>query len=106
MPVKCENCGEDIFKMNRFHHWARLMNFMDFLYLNGQISETLYETITNDLMAFKEFALDESEKDDKIAIEDKVRKDYIGRLDMTLKHETRNCQKLNTKKKLKSKEKK
>jgi hypothetical protein len=57
--IRCTQCNENLIEEFKEGRWFRLMNLIEFLHLQGDISNELYESAASDLMYFKEFALRE-----------------------------------------------
>lgn len=61
--LKCTDCGKDVRKiLSAWGDWQKLSNLLEFLYNQELITHATYETSFNALMRFKEFAMDEEEK--------------------------------------------
>ena len=54
--IKCSECKKDILKLTKYSDWLFLFNFVEYLYLDKQIEDPLYEELVNKLMSFKRFA--------------------------------------------------
>lgn len=57
--LRCENCNSNLVNEVKEDRWLRLMNLMDFLRLQGDITDELYQSAVDDLLYFKQFALRE-----------------------------------------------
>lgn len=61
--IRCLECKEEIFKSDaagmRYRSWLRIMNFLEFANLQGEITNELHDTLNDDLMWLK--PKDESE---------------------------------------------
>jgi hypothetical protein len=57
--IRCEQCNKNIINETKEDSWFRLMNLLNFLNLQGAITDELYESAVNDLMDFKRFAMQE-----------------------------------------------
>ncbi len=63
--IRCTECGQDAFKWDMFNTWLRVVHALDFLKLNGDITYELYSSLTDDMMHFKRYALDEDMKNNE-----------------------------------------
>jgi hypothetical protein len=61
--IRCSECDHKLYKENKYMNWLSLMNFVDFLLLEEYINKETAESMTDRLMDFKEYALDESDLD-------------------------------------------
>jgi hypothetical protein len=57
--IRCDECNQNLVEEFKEGRWFRLMHLVEFLKLQGDISDELYNTAVSDLMYFKEFALRE-----------------------------------------------
>ena len=59
----CSACGHKMYSETKYMSWLSLMNFIDFLLMEGYIEKETAEDMTDHLMDFKEYALNKSEID-------------------------------------------
>jgi hypothetical protein len=59
--VKCSECGGNIIKELTWDKWKKVVNFLEFLNLQEQISDATLEELTDCMMSFKQYAEDQSE---------------------------------------------
>jgi hypothetical protein len=60
--TRCENCSEEILKDLKWNNWLKMVNFIDFLELDGSITSELAQEMSDCMMCFKKEAMDEDEK--------------------------------------------
>ena len=56
--IRCYQCKQPAVEWTKFQHWHRIMNFLDFTHLNGDISVELYSDLSDSMMTFKGFVDD------------------------------------------------
>jgi len=56
--VRCSKCKRAIISETKYQDWLGLMNFIEFLYGEGSITEYTYKSMSDKLMTFKRFADD------------------------------------------------
>lgn len=54
--MRCPHCDKSVLKELKYDNWIKLMNFIQFLELNGDITSELSATMTDSLMSFKLYA--------------------------------------------------
>jgi len=59
--IRCSDCGKQAYRETKYMKWLSLMNFIDFLETEGYVEIQTSENMRDNLMAFKIYALDESE---------------------------------------------
>ena len=59
----CSECKGEAVHMTKYNSWIELINFIEHLYLNEDISYQLRSHLFNLLMDFREFAFDQEEKE-------------------------------------------
>ena len=57
---RCTECGHQLYKETKYMNWLSLMNFINFLQMENYIEQETAEDMRDNLMDFKEYALDES----------------------------------------------
>ena len=57
--TRCSNCVEPLLNDMKETAWFRLVNIFEFLRLQGNITQELYDSALSDLMFFKKFAMKE-----------------------------------------------
>lgn len=57
--TRCSNCVEPLLNDMKETAWFRLVNIFEFLRLQGDITQELYDSALSDLMFFKKFAMKE-----------------------------------------------
>jgi hypothetical protein len=57
--TRCSNCAEPLLNDMKETAWFRLVNIFEFLRLQGDITQELYDSALSDLMFFKKFAMKE-----------------------------------------------
>lgn len=61
MGIRCYECQKLAVPYTKYMHWLKLMNFIEFLFMEGYIEQGTYNEMQNSVMVFKEFASDEPE---------------------------------------------
>ena len=66
MDIKCSDCRKSITDPidKRWQAWTRLMNWIDIQNLQGEISDALWEALTDDIMWLKPDTEDGGNKDE------------------------------------------
>ncbi len=59
MHVRCPNCQKEILKETKWENWLILFSFFSLLHTQEDITDATYEHLTNCLMSFKEYAMEE-----------------------------------------------
>ena len=60
--IKCSECKQNIINWTKWNDWLALVNYFEHEFEEGEISETTFNHMTDRLMSFKEFAMDEYDK--------------------------------------------
>ena len=58
--IRCTECKKNIIKDTAYTDWLRLLHFIEFLHLQGDISDHLFEQMVDAMMTFKLHAVEES----------------------------------------------
>jgi len=71
MKVKCSECGSNIIKELTWDKWKKVVNFIEFMNLQEQISDQMQEELMDCMMSFKSYAEDQLDIEEKQIIEQK-----------------------------------
>ena len=58
--MRCPKCDVDVLSELKADNWLKVMNCLFFLQLQGVITSELCQDLTDAMMSFKAFAMDES----------------------------------------------
>ena len=58
--MRCPKCDADVLSELKADNWLKVMNCLFFLQLQGVITSELCQDLTDAMMSFKAFAMDES----------------------------------------------
>ena len=62
MIPRCSDCKQPTIHFTKYMEWLRLFYFLDFLRLQGDITNELHDDLFDCLMNFKQYADEETDK--------------------------------------------
>ena len=64
--LRCSKCQKDCIDETKYINWLSLINYVEFLYNEEQITEKTYRKMSDILMVFKEFAFEHQEREESV----------------------------------------
>jgi hypothetical protein len=62
--IRCAECSKPVIEMTKYQNWLRIYNFFEFLFMEGYIEQSTYESMVDNIMTFKLFAITEEDQGD------------------------------------------
>ena len=62
---RCNSCSAEVLRVFAFDNWKKMINFIEFLEAQGLITNELSQEMFECMMSFKEYAVNEDDKERK-----------------------------------------
>jgi len=60
--MRCPICDREILDFLKYDNWIKVVNFLEFLKTEDQITEQTYQIMVECMSSFKEYAMNENDK--------------------------------------------
>lgn len=60
--MRCPICDREILDFLKYDNWIKVVNFLEFLKTEDQITEQTYQIMVECMLSFKEYAMNENDK--------------------------------------------